>query len=256
MSSGDNFNIKVPPRFSGINFPIWKIKMSVFLKSLGRDIHLAIENEFKDPKEFDEAALKAYEANAKATYALMQALNDDDLSRIIYCKSAYEIWNSLITTHEGTSQVKKAKVDLLMSEYENFAMIENEPIDDMLTRFNNITNGLISLGETITNDQKVRKIIRSLPKTWEVKSTTLKELNDAKEMNYTVFMGNLKTYEMEMKARKSREPQKEKGNAFKINQDKSDDYNEDVIVGNDDFSLLVKNVARLLYKKGNFKRGK
>ena len=96
-----------------------------------------------------------------------------------------------------------------MSEYENFVMLDDEAIDDVLTHFNNITNGFISLGVTITNDQKVRKIIRSLPKTWEVKSTTLKELNDAKEMNYTVFMGNLKTYEMEMKARKSREPQKE-----------------------------------------------
>jgi hypothetical protein len=252
----ESFNIKVPPKFTGINFPIWKIKMSVFLKSLGRDIHLAIENEFKEPKEFDDAALKAYEANAKATYALMQALNDDDLSRIIYCKSAYEIWNSLITTHEGTSQVKRAKIDLLMTEYENFAMLDNEAIDDMLTRFNNITNGLISLGEEVTNDQKVRKVIRSLPKAWEVKSTTLKELNDAKEMNFTVFMGNLKTHEMEMKARKSREPQKEKGIAFKINQDESDDENEGDLVGSDEFSLLVRNVARLLYKRGNFKRGK
>ena len=96
-------------------------------------------------------------------------------------------------------------------------MLDDEAIDDVLTRFNNITNSLISLGVTITNDQKVRKIIRSLPKTWEVKSTTLKELSDAKEMNYTVFMGNLKTYEMEMKARKSREPQKEKGIVFKTN---------------------------------------
>ena len=162
----ESFNIKVPPKFNGINFPIWKIKMSVFLKFLGRDIHLAIENEYNDPTAFDEATLKAYEANAKATYALMQALNDDDLSRIIYCKSAFEIWNSLITTHEGTSHVKKAKIDLLMTDYEMFIMHENESIDDMLTRFNNIYNGLIALGENITNDQKVRKIIRSLPKTW------------------------------------------------------------------------------------------
>lgn len=75
-------------------------------------------------------------------------------------------------------------------------MHNNEGIGDMLTRFNNITNGLISLGEPITNDQKVRKIIQSLPKTWEVKATTLKELNNAKEMNFTVFMGNLETHEI------------------------------------------------------------
>jgi len=84
----------------------------------------------------------------------------------------------------------------------------------------------------------------------------LKELNDAKEMNYTVFMGNLKTYEMEIKARKSHEPQKEKGIAFKTNQDNSDEENNGMSIGSEDFSLLVENVAHLLYKKGVFRRNK
>jgi len=99
--------------------------------------------------------LKDYEANAKAQYALTQVLNDDDLSRVINCKSAYEVWNALIITHEGTSQVKRSKVVLLRSQYENFYMLENESIDEMLTRFTKIANGLSSLGDTIDNDQKI-----------------------------------------------------------------------------------------------------
>jgi len=55
-------------------------------------------------------------------------------------------------------------------------MLENESIDEMLTRFTKITN-LSSFGDTIDNDQKIRKVIRGLP-IWEVKATTLKELND------------------------------------------------------------------------------
>jgi len=47
-------------------------------------------------------------------------LNDDDLSRVINCKSTYEVWNDLIITHEGTFQVKRSKIDLLRSQYENF----------------------------------------------------------------------------------------------------------------------------------------
>ena len=42
---------------------------------------------------------KAFEANAEATYAIMQSLNDDDLSKIINFESAYEIWNTLIITY-------------------------------------------------------------------------------------------------------------------------------------------------------------
>ena len=78
----------------------------------------------------------------------------------------------------------------------------------MFTRFTAITNVLVSLGKPISNDQMVRKIIRVLLKSWEIKATTLKELNDKKEMNFTAFMGNLKTHEMEMKVREEREPKK------------------------------------------------
>ena len=54
-----------------------------------------------------EATATDYEANTKAQYALTQALNDDDLSRVINCKIAYEIWNDLIITREGTSQASQ-----------------------------------------------------------------------------------------------------------------------------------------------------
>ena len=87
-------------------------------------------------------------------YCLLQALNDDDIARVIHCKSAYEIWTHLVITHEGTSQVKRAKIDLLRSQYEKFTMHDNDTIDNMVIRFTKITNGLAFLGETIDKDQK------------------------------------------------------------------------------------------------------
>ena len=56
-------------------------------------------------------------------------------------------------------------------------MLDNESIDEMFPHFTKITNGLFSLGDEIDNDQKVKKVIRALPKAWEVMATTLKELN-------------------------------------------------------------------------------
>jgi len=47
-------------------------------------------------------------------------------------------------------------------------MHENDSIDDMVTRFTKITNGVSSLGDAINNDQKVRKVIRALSPPWEV----------------------------------------------------------------------------------------
>ena len=88
-------------------------------------------------------------------------------------------------------------------------MHDNDTID-MVTRFTKITNGLTSLGDAIDNDQKVRKIIRALPPSWEVKATTLKELNNKEEIKFIGLIGNLKIHKMERKAREEMAPQKKK----------------------------------------------
>ena len=83
-------------------------------------------------------------------------MNNDDFARVINWKS---VWSHLVVAHEGTLQVKRVKIDLLHSQYENFSINENEFIDDMILKFTKITNRLASLGDAIDNDQKVRKVI-------------------------------------------------------------------------------------------------
>ena len=63
------------------------------------------------------------------------------MSKVINCESALEIWNTLITTHEETSQIKRAKINMFTTQYDNLKMHDNAAIDDMLTYYNKITNG-------------------------------------------------------------------------------------------------------------------
>jgi len=41
--------IKTPPKFDGLNFPIWKVKMTVFLQSLGSRVAKAVTKSFSVP---------------------------------------------------------------------------------------------------------------------------------------------------------------------------------------------------------------
>ena len=61
------------------------------------------------------------------------------------------------------------------------------------------------------------------PLSWEVKDTTLKELNDKDGMELIGLIGILKTYEIERKAREEMAPQKKKTIAFKSTPTISDD---------------------------------
>jgi len=69
MALHDFSNIKSPLKFDGLNFPIWKVKMNIFLKSLRVRVAKAITTEFVEPHgdedRWSEATAKNYEANAK-----------------------------------------------------------------------------------------------------------------------------------------------------------------------------------------------
>ena len=99
--------IKTPAKFDGHNFPIWKVKMTVFLQSLRSRVAKAVTKPFMfsegDEDTWSYIALKEFDANAKAHYTLLQALNDDDIFKVIHCKTAHEIWSHLVVTHEITS---------------------------------------------------------------------------------------------------------------------------------------------------------
>ena len=41
--------IKTPPKFDGLNFPIWKVKMIVFLQSLGSRVAKTVTKPFCAP---------------------------------------------------------------------------------------------------------------------------------------------------------------------------------------------------------------
>ena len=98
--------IKTPTQFDGFKFPIWKVKMTMFLQSLESQVTKAMTKPLSVPDGLEDTwfeTTKDFDANTKAHYALLQALNDDDIARVIHCKSAYEIWSHLVVRHERTS---------------------------------------------------------------------------------------------------------------------------------------------------------
>jgi len=74
MASHDFSCIKSLTKFDGLNFSIWKDKMTLFLKSIGVRVAKSITKEFVEPYDdedtWSEATAKDYEANAQAQYAL------------------------------------------------------------------------------------------------------------------------------------------------------------------------------------------
>ncbi|GAV84536.1 UBN2 domain-containing protein, partial [Cephalotus follicularis] len=105
-------------------------------------------------------------------------------------------------THEGTEQVKNAKLALLNRDYELFKMQPNESIKNLYNRLLDITNGLLGLGKVFGQDELVRKLLGCLNDEWEPKVTAIEESKDLKTMEIEELLGALMTHEVKLKKKK------------------------------------------------------
>ena len=78
-----------PPMFDTSNIIVWKARMSMCLKTLGLHVFLAAI------KKSYLGNSKHIEANAQALMALRSTLNEEYLSMISNCGSAFAVWNIL-----------------------------------------------------------------------------------------------------------------------------------------------------------------
>ena len=68
--------------------------------------------------------------------------------------------------------------------------------DEFYAKLKDIVNLTFNLRETIPEPKIVRKVLRSLPKRFHAKITTIEESKDIDEIHLTELVGNLQTYEL------------------------------------------------------------
>ncbi|GJZ28091.1 hypothetical protein Tco_0572738, partial [Tanacetum coccineum] len=137
--------------------------------------------------------------NNEAKMVIYNALPRKEYERIFMCKTTKEIWDTLLITHQGNSQVKDNKIDLLVQQYEQFTIPEEESIDNVFARFNTIITSLKALDEGFSSKNYVRKFLRALHPKWRAKVTAIEESKDLTSLSLDELIGNLKVYEVIIK---------------------------------------------------------
>ena len=124
-----------PPLFNGKYYGWWKNRMMNHLLGENPDLWgvvldgptIPMKNGIdgttqvpKYRKEWNAGDKLAIQNNAKAKKILICGIGPDEYNRISSCQDAKAIWETLQTAHEGTTQVKKSKIDNLNRQYELF----------------------------------------------------------------------------------------------------------------------------------------
>jgi len=152
----------------------------------------------KPSSEWTEAENKKVKFDWITKNIITFALSCDEFFKVSQCSSAKEMWDILDVTHEGTTDVKRAKKHALIQEYELFRMQKGESIFDVQKRFSYIVNHLMSLGKTFDEEEINIKILKCLDRTGQPKVTTISESKDLDLMSVASLFGKLREHEIEI----------------------------------------------------------
>jgi hypothetical protein len=188
------------PAFDGTNYGYWKARMRFFLKSI--DCWSIVETGWTKPADATLELVtekNAQLSNDKALHALCQAFSPSEFpNKFKKNESAKEAWQILETTHEGTKLVRSAKLQMLISKFEEIKMLEDETFGEFYSKMSDLRNQMLSLGKTLSDVKLIRKILRSLPERFRIKVTTIEESKDLEEMKIEELVGSLQTYELSL----------------------------------------------------------
>nr|GEV15057.1 hypothetical protein [Tanacetum cinerariifolium] len=179
--------------------------------------------------------------NNEAKMTVYNALPRKEYKRVFTCKTAKEVWHTLIITPQGNSQVKNFKIDLLTQEYKN----------------------LKSLDPDYSRKNHVRKFLCALPLKWRAKVMDIKEAKDLATLPLDELIKNIIFYEMVMDndslgSKTTKEKVKSLALKAKVTREQtSNDSNSqgesDEYVGEEEaeaFNLLARNF-RKFFRKGD-----
>nr|GEX29907.1 UBN2 domain-containing protein [Tanacetum cinerariifolium] len=143
-------------------------------------------------------------------------------------------------------------IDLLVRQYEQFLISEDESINSAFARFNNIITNLKALDEGYSSKNYVRKFFRALNLKWRAKITTIEESKDLTSLSLDKLIRNLKFYKMIIK--KDFEIVKAKGErkflALKAKKESSDEECATSKSEDEEYAMVVRDFKKFFKRRG------
>ncbi|XP_073271383.1 uncharacterized protein [Primulina huaijiensis] len=140
--------------------------------------------------------------NSKALNAIFTSVDTNMFSLITNCTSAKSAWDTLQRHCEGSESVRRTRLRMLSSKFEIMRMEESENILEYDRRLREIANEAFSLGDPISNERLVSKVLRSLPERFNIKICAIDEAKDTTQMALEDLISSLRTFEMNLDMQK------------------------------------------------------
>ncbi|GKE27779.1 hypothetical protein Tco_1443163 [Tanacetum coccineum] len=134
----------------------------------------------------------------KARGTLLMALPNKDQIKFHQYKDAKLFMEAIKKRYQGNKDSKKVQRTLLKQQYENFAALSSETIDQTFDRLQKLIGQLETQGEVIEQEDMNLKLLRSLPFEWKTHALIWRNKEEIETISLDDLYNNLKIYEPEI----------------------------------------------------------
>nr|GEU39886.1 hypothetical protein [Tanacetum cinerariifolium] len=133
---------------------------------------------------------------------------EDFVLQIRNLKTRKEMWEAIKTHNLGVDRVKEARLQTLITEFENLKMSDNDSIDAYAAKFSSIASKSATHEEVMSEHKLVKKFLTSLPRRFFHIVASLEQVLDLKMTGFEDVVGRLKAYKERVKEEdKANDPQ-------------------------------------------------
>ncbi|XP_073122556.1 uncharacterized protein [Henckelia pumila] len=129
---------------------------------------------------------------------LYKTLDKNMFSKIKTCTTTKKIWEKLTQLCEGNDQTKENKLMVAIQKFDSIKMKSGETMNEFDERFSSIMIELNSLGKSYGKREVALKVMRALPREWDVKTIAMRESKVLNKIELHDLFADLKVYEFEL----------------------------------------------------------
>ncbi|GJR84969.1 zf-CCHC domain-containing protein [Tanacetum coccineum] len=232
-----------PPLFESDGFIYWKNRFETYVKSKDLDLwHIITNGDFLPFQNNPETKKDEIVPFDKQNDDLKRKLSKNNEAKMV-------IYNAL--------PLKDNKIDLLVQQYEQFTIPEEESIDNAFAKFNTIITSLKALDESFSSKNCVRKFLRALHLKWRAKVTAIEESKSLTTLPLDELIENLKVHEEIIKKDSETVKSKREQNrsiALKARKESSDENSLSSDSEDEEYAMTVRNFKKFFKRRGRFVR--
>ncbi|GAU45642.1 hypothetical protein TSUD_175560 [Trifolium subterraneum] len=116
--------------------------------------------------------------------------------KIADATTSKDAWDILQKSYGGDSKVKKVKLQALKRQFELLEMKNDEAVADYFTRVETLTNQMKNCGSTLSEEEMVEKVLRTLTHKFDHIVVTIEQTRDLSEIKMEDLQSTLEAHEL------------------------------------------------------------